>query len=108
MAVGTREEDLSQAAVSGLKPVGHLSNRGAVFQSGSNDLYAGPLFVDPDRGDYHLRPDSPARNHGRSLGIRGDFDGRLRPADRPDVGAFQRTGARTQGETNTEEELRSH
>jgi len=61
------------------------------YEGGHCDVYADPLFKDPAKGDYRLRRQSPARAAGRSLDVGHDFDGRPRPADTPDVGAFQST-----------------
>lgn len=53
------------------------------------DVLADPGFVDVKRGDWRLKPDSPARNAGRPLPNAAlDINGVVRP-DRPDFGAYQ-------------------
>jgi hypothetical protein len=48
------------------------------------------LFVDAERKNYRLRPDSPARNKGSDGFPDTDFDDRARPQDGvPDQGAFE-------------------
>jgi len=59
------------------------------YEGGHGDIYANPLFVDPAKGDYRLRTQSPARKSGRSLGIGHDASGKPRPQDNPDIGALQ-------------------
>lgn len=59
--------------------------------SGTGNISADPLFVDPNRLDLHLRHDSPCRDHGTSTGVAlpaTDFEGDPRIADgRVDMGA---------------------
>lgn len=59
-----------------------------------NDLFWGidPLFVNPQAGDYHLQPGSPAIDAGYNLGdlVPNDFAGILRPQGKGyDLGAFE-------------------
>jgi parallel beta-helix repeat protein len=51
------------------------------------------LFVDPDAGDYHLSPTSPAVDAGQTLPqVPVDIEGNLRPQGAAsDVGAYERT-----------------
>jgi parallel beta-helix repeat protein len=50
--------------------------------SGTDDISADPLFVDPANGDYHLWPNSPCIDAGTSEGAPStDFDGDSRPID---------------------------
>jgi hypothetical protein len=52
-----------------------------------------PMFVDPARGDYRLKPNSPAINKGATLtGFSYDKDGTIRPQGAGwDIGAFEYT-----------------
>jgi hypothetical protein len=90
-------------------PAGHtphlLSDPGRIF--GSNNFLCGngrpgfsdagmsqsirgdPKFVGPDRGDFHLRSDSPARGSGIDVGITTDKDGLSRDRGKPSMGAYQ-------------------
>ena len=45
-----------------------------------------PLFVDPDNGDFHLKPESPCIDAGTSDGPAEDLDGNPRPVDVPGTG----------------------
>jgi parallel beta-helix repeat protein len=50
--------------------------------SGTDDISADPLFVDPAQGDYHLWPNSPCIDAGTSEGAPStDLDGDSRPID---------------------------
>ncbi len=49
-----------------------------------------PRLVNPARGDYHLRPDSPAIGAGVAVeGVKVDHDGRPRPPGACAIGAFE-------------------
>jgi len=43
----------------------------------ARDLQATPSFMDPDQGDYHLRPDSPGVDYADSDHV-VDLDGNIR------------------------------
>jgi len=50
--------------------------------TGEGNIEVDPLFVDPDAGDYHLRPNSPCIDAGNSNStINEDKDGVIRPMD---------------------------
>lgn len=65
--------------------------------SGPNDLIAEPQFVDPENGDYRLKPGSPGIDAGVTIdGIKTDMLGVPRPQGKGyDIGAFE-TSARAQ------------
>jgi hypothetical protein len=54
--------------------------------TGTADLWGDPLFVAPDKGDYHIEPKSPAVNTGITAGVLVDMDGEARLGS-PDIGA---------------------
>jgi uncharacterized repeat protein (TIGR01451 family) len=54
--------------------------------TGTINLWGDPDFVDPDRGDYHIGPNSAAIDAGVDAGVDGDIDGDCRDAA-PDLGA---------------------
>ena len=63
-------------------------------QANLTDMSIGDLgFVDPDIGDFHLEPDSPAIEAGVAASDYSshDLDGVERDVDAPDVGAFEYT-----------------
>jgi hypothetical protein len=47
--------------------------------TGTINLWDDPDFVDPDRGDYHIGPNSAAIDAGVDAGVDGDIDGDPRP-----------------------------
>jgi hypothetical protein len=51
---------------------------GAIF-TGTVNIWGDPAFVNPDGGDYHIGPDSAARNAGVNAGVTDDIDGDIRP-----------------------------
>ncbi|NIU61735.1 MAG: hypothetical protein GWN66_10405, partial [Pseudomonas stutzeri] len=54
----------------------------------ANEVGGDPLFVDPDHGDYHIRPGSAAIDQGTDAGVTSDVDGDPRPiGPLPDLGA---------------------
>lgn len=56
--------------------------------TGTVNVRDDPAFVDPDGGDYHILPDSAARDAGVDAGITTDIDGDPRPhGAAPDIGA---------------------
>ncbi len=60
--------------------------------SHSNDHTGDPAFVDPDAGDYHIRPESAAIDAGVDAGVAEDIDGNSRPLDAGyDIGADEFT-----------------
>jgi hypothetical protein len=60
------------------------------FPSGRNNIDVDPEFVDPSNGDYHLKEDSPCIDEGTDTGApSNDLDGRSRPCDTTDMGAYE-------------------
>jgi hypothetical protein len=52
------------------------------IKPGSHEVLADPMFVDPKKGDFRLKEDSPCRGKGVDVGL--PFKGKA-----PDLGAFQ-------------------
>ena len=72
------EDDSWQySLVTGKKNI--LWRRGQALGFDQHSIFADPLFVDPDNGDYRLKPESPALALGfenfdsRGAGLRPDF-----------------------------------
>ena len=58
---------------------------------GAGELIADPQFVDIDKGDYQLSPESPAINGGTVLGYDLDLENvHLGKNQIPDMGAYER------------------
>ncbi len=56
--------------------------------TGTINIWDQPAFVDPDRGDYHIGPNSAAIDAGEHAGVTVDIDGESRLAGTaPDIGA---------------------
>jgi uncharacterized repeat protein (TIGR01451 family) len=56
--------------------------------TGAVNIQGDPAFVDPDSGDYHIGPESAARDAGVDAGVTTDIDGDPRPAEQGyDIGA---------------------
>jgi hypothetical protein len=56
----------------------------------TNDYYGNPGFTDPDKGDYHIQPSSPAVDQGVQTSVVDDIDNQPRPNPNtgiPDLGA---------------------
>ena len=49
----------------------NATDEAAVPEAGDQPLFADPLFLDPDTGDYRLRPESPALGAGLALASDG-------------------------------------
>jgi parallel beta-helix repeat protein len=66
-------------------------NIGTGDLSGSRNISADPLFVNPAKGDYHLRTGSPCIDTGTGSGAPGiDLDGNKRPYGRGvDMGCYE-------------------
>jgi len=55
-----------------------------------NSSIGNPLFIDPEKYDFHLQPDSPAIDAGVNVGLRYDFEGNLIPQrSSPDLGVYE-------------------
>ena len=55
----------------------------------TGDKIGDPLFRDPARADFHLRPGSPAIGAGTNLDYKLDFDDQRIPAANPALGAYE-------------------
>ena len=53
---------------------------------GEGNINVDPLFVDPNNGDFRLKPESPCIDTGSTIGPDDDLDGNPRPVDVPGVG----------------------
>jgi parallel beta-helix repeat protein len=57
---------------------------------GKGSLFGDPLFLNDLDTDFHLGPNSPAINHGVSIGVTTDLDGNIRPHGAGfDIGAYE-------------------
>ena len=73
---------------SGIWANGHDWEGSGTVRTGTVNVRGDPAFVDPDVGDYHILPDSAARDAGVDAGITTDIDGDPRPyGPAPDIGA---------------------
>jgi len=55
-----------------------------------NSLGVNPLFIDPQNGNFHLQPNSPAIDNGTFVGLTLDFEGNPIPqGSAPDIGAYE-------------------
>lgn len=57
----------------------------------THSIFLDPKFVNPQKHDFHLHPESPAIDRGTVLKeVKTDFEGRRRPWGKaPDIGAFE-------------------
>mgnify|MGYP000195899927 CR=1 FL=1 len=61
---------------------------GGMVVTGTRNIWGNPAFVAADAGDYHLGPDTAARDAGVNAGVDTDIDGDARPMGHgPDIGA---------------------
>lgn len=77
----------------------NAENLGWRLQESQGNLSGDPLFVNPDAGDLHLRPNSPCIDAGRDTssedlgGVKDDLDGVSRPQpgekSNYDIGAYE-------------------
>jgi len=67
-----------------------------------HSLSLDPAFIDPEHGNFHLRPQSPAIDNGTNVGLRFDFEGNPIPqGSAPDIGAYEYvTGSFLPGDLN--------
>jgi len=62
--------------------------------TGTTNVWGNPAFVDPDAGDYHIGPNSAARDAGINAGVFNDIDGDPRPyGPGYDIGADEVTAS---------------
>jgi hypothetical protein len=91
--VGVRNDDEVALTTSHNDVVGSLFGGDL---RGATDISVDPVFADPRRGDYHIQPDSRARNAGdNAYVVPGDLDmdGQLRIQDgTADIGADESDG----------------
>ena len=63
-----------------------LQDGTSVLNTGTDNYWDAPAFVDPDVGDYHIGPTSGALNRGAYAGVNHDIDDEPRLYV-PDLGA---------------------
>ena len=92
-AVGVDVAGENRAALAGTlwaTPTLRWAGDGALTHTA--DITGAPAFVAPERRDFHLTVDSPARDAGLPTKIAHDMDGGLRPIMRHDLGADEYAG----------------